>query len=57
MKMRFKMKELGKEEIVSKFLFLPMRIGREIRWLERVKYSRTLTRYGWYESEWINENV
>jgi hypothetical protein len=53
----------GDERIIEKFLFLPFKIGNEMRWLENVKI-RQVRRYmfdvtcgsSWYEwksVEWL----
>ena len=50
----------GDERIKSKFLIFPKEIGKEVRWLERVKYLEKYTRnyqyggYEWVGIKWLN---
>lgn len=43
----------------TKFLFLPLRIGNETRWLEKASWvaiylhSRNMKRFTWVPSEWV----
>ena len=56
----------GQEQIISKYLYIPKRIGDEKRWLERVSIKQTLYRmfdvtcgaewWEWRDTEWV-ENV
>jgi len=56
----------GQQRIVSKYLYIPKRIGNERRWLERVSIKQTLYRmfdvtcgacwWEWRDTEWV-ENV
>ena len=56
----------GQQRIISKYLFIPKRIGDECRWLERVSIKQTLYRmfdvtcgacwWEWRDTEWV-ENV
>ena len=56
----------GQQRIISKYLFIPKRIGDEKRWLERVSIKQTLyymfdvtcgaTWWEWRDTEWV-ENV
>jgi len=56
----------GQERIISKYLYIPKRIGNERRWLERVSFKQTLHRmfdvtcgacwWEWRDTEWV-ENV
>ena len=41
--MRWERAEPGDERIRTLFLWLPMRVGREERWLEKVKVREVLT--------------
>ena len=68
--MRFIIKESkqpkhGDERIVERFAIIPVYIGNEIRWLEKVKINQTYHGFmevdgepdedsGWYDSEFIN---
>lgn len=36
--MRFILKDKPKERVITRFLFLPKKIGKEVRWLEKVSY-------------------
>lgn len=42
----------GDTRIVTRFLFLPLEIYSEIRWLELVKIKQS---YKWYNKSWKNE--
>ena len=58
-------REEGQQRIISKYLYLPKRIGDERRWLERCKIKQTLyymfdvtCGQGWWEwrdSEWVED--
>jgi hypothetical protein len=61
--MRWKIKldlpEKGKIETVRRFLWLPMRIGEEVRWLERSTYEKVwkLDNEGggsWHARKWLD---
>jgi len=43
--MRIKRHNYGDEKIISKFLWFPLTIDDETRWLERVKYKKRFLRY------------
>jgi hypothetical protein len=54
----------GQQRIISKYLFIPKRIGDERRWLERVSIKQTLYRmfdvtcgscwWEWRDTEWVD---
>jgi len=54
----------GQDRIISKYLYLPKRIGNERRWLERCKIKQTLrymfdvtcgaTWWEWRDKEWVD---
>ena len=53
----------GQQQIISKYLFIPKRIGDEYRWLERASIKQTLYRmfdvtsgaewWEWRDTEWV----
>lgn len=57
-------KKEGQQRIISKYLFLPTRIGDERRWLEKVSIKQTLYRmfdmtcgaswWEWRNTEWAD---
>lgn len=65
MKIKFIIPKIGDSKIVRKFLWFPVSIDREIRWLEyatvRYKYSNNSYKVGmldsWIAIEFINEGV
>jgi hypothetical protein len=41
---------------VTKFLWLPVTIGEETRWLEKATYQMTFRRdFGWIPCNWVSE--
>ena len=55
--MRKKLHKHGDERVVTKFLWLPKTINREMRWLEvatwRERYAYSPPDIFWYSMEWL----
>jgi hypothetical protein len=60
--MKKKLPKFGETRIVSRFLLFPLSLGRERRWLERVKIKQMYRNYryniwfteGWEDYEFID---
>ncbi len=56
--MRFKRKPFKYTRVVSKFLWFPLEINGEIRWLERATFKKRYNNYydggSWEYIEWID---
>jgi hypothetical protein len=52
--MRWELPRNGEVQIFSGFLFLPKRIGNELRWLEFAKYKAHYYFGEWIPDTWIN---
>lgn len=53
--------DVGRTRIVSKFLILPLSIGKETRWLERCTYEEMVDMcnnefkiYRWFPNRWLD---
>ena len=66
MKWKTKLYASGDERVVTKFLFLPKRIGEDVRWLERVKIRQQsykglgdwgLPQLEWEDLEFVDEHL
>ena len=56
MRWKLKKKHLHKKQIKKKFLFFPLKISREIRWLERVKILQSQSVHGgWLNMKFIDD--
>jgi len=60
--MRWKLKpkpDFGDTRIITRFLFLPVCINKEYRWLERAKIKRRYSQWfdsdGYSRGEWVNK--
>ncbi|MEE5181116.1 hypothetical protein JDW20_19360 [Bacillus subtilis] len=53
---------VGQERVVSRFLFLPMKLNKEVRWLERVKIKQKVKKvdvggsmeWGNFKKKWVD---
>ena len=58
--MRFKhesIPQFGTHRITRKFLWSPLTIGDETRWLERVTYIERYAVQGWVRTKWVDSRV
>ena len=55
--MRWKDPEFGACRVVKRFLFLPLHLGKETRWLEWAKITQVyLVCLGWCDHAWSEED-
>ena len=59
--MRIKHLEINSSRVTTAFAFMPIKIGKESRWLETVKYEETFKEdeYGflrWLPTRFIDDN-
>ena len=45
----------GEERIVEKFLWIPTRIGRDVRWLEFTIIKQKYNRIEWNNVKWLKD--
>ena len=54
-------RRIGDERTITRFLWLPLELNREVRWLERATWAEVCrgSRHGlwWDQTHWINSQV